>query len=424
MQANGRRTVVVCKWQTEIVSSLLDCGAGVYLVLDRYDLRHEDLEEELLDRCLGVYRVGSFDSLEELSGVAVDIRLRDREVDLVIGHGELCQFGAGYLGVLLGTVADPLYPVSHRDKRLMKQRVRDAGVPVTGFMSLPDATDRAAVAALAEALTMPVIVKPAAGYGSMSTVRAKDAEELAVVTADFTFEPLLNSKQLIVEEFVTGSELCVDAIWADGEPLTFVLHQYHTPRLAIADDEDAASMDGSRVLLPEEHPDLVRQAREIHQRINGVLGIKEGATHMETFIRPNGELVFSEIATRVSGGWIPDMLSAHLGHSIWSLVGQAAATGTCPPPDRKHRYIAGVHLRPEKPGVITSIPSDEEFAAFPGVISWRCSRKVGDRVRLSHPSEWYLFVVFGAETPEELEELRVRVARRFVIETAVPAARR
>ncbi len=418
--ADERRRILFCKWQPDLLGALLDLGAEIHLVLDRYDVMHESPSEELLGRCRQVYRVSGFDTLEELSAIAVDLRTRGQAIDLVLSHNELSQFGAGYLELLLGLATDPLVHVSHRDKRLMKQRVRDAGVPTARFMSLPDPTDRAAVAAVGAALPMPVVVKPAAGYGAMSTLRADTPEQLAEIAANFQYAPLLRSRQLIVEEFVDGQEMCVDAIWSDGKPLTLVGHRYHVPRLAMArggGDPEASSLDGSRVVLEEDRPEVFAQVREIHERINGALGIHDGATHMEVFIRPDGEVLFSEIGTRVGGAWTPELLTAHLGHSIWRLVAQATLSGTIPPQERAHRYIGTVHVRPAKPGVITTYPTEAELAEFPGVIDWHVFRKVGDKARLSHPSEWYLFVVFGAETTEEIDELRVRVADRFAIET-------
>jgi len=415
--ADERRRILFCKWQPDLLGALLDLGAEVHLVLDRLDVMHENPSEELLGRCRQVYRVSGFDTLEELSAIAVDLRTRGQDIDLVFSHNELSQFGAGYLELLLGLATDPLVHVSHRDKRLMKQRVRDAGVPTARFRSLPDPTDRAAVAAVAAEMPMPVVVKPAAGYGAMSTLRADTPEQLVEIVANFTYAPLLRSRQLIVEEFVDGQEMCVDAIWVDGKALTLVGHRYHVPRLAVDGDPAASSLDGSRVVLEEDQPEVFAQVRDLHERINDALGIHDGATHMEVFVQPDGEVLFSEIGTRVGGAWTPELLTAHLGHSIWRLVAQATMFGTIPPSARAHRYLAAVHLRPERPGVITTYPTEAELAEFPGVVDWHVFRQVGDKARLSHPSEWYLFVVVGAETIEEIDELRVRIADRFVIET-------
>lgn len=418
-KSDGTSTVVLCKWQPELLAALLDLGATVCLVLDRLDLLGDRPDEDSLARCHRVYHVSSFDSLEELAAVAVDLTLAGIDVDKVLSHNELSQFGAGYLELLLGKQTDPLQHVSHRDKRLMKQRVRAAGVPTARFWSLPDLADPAAVSLVARQLPLPVIVKPAAGYGGMSTVRVDDAEQLAAVLKGFTFDPMLRSKQLIVEEFVEGYELAVDSIWADGRAVTQVVHRYHEPRLNM---NEPTKLDGSRVLHPDDHAELYERVRALHAKVNAALGIRDCATHLEVFVRPDGELVFSEIGARIGGAWIPGLLSAHFGHDIWRMLAEATLSGQCQPPKPVHRCVAAVHLRPVKPGVISAFPSDEELGAFPGIVSWRPLRHVGERARLNHPSDYYLHVVLGAESAPELEALCRQAARTFTIETAAKAA--
>jgi hypothetical protein len=63
------------------------------------------------------------------------------------------------------------------------------------------------------------------------------------------------------------------------------------------------------------------------------------------------------------------------------------------------------------------MPTDEEFAAFPGMLTWHRRRNVGERARLTGPSDWYLFLVLGADTEDELVDLCVRAARTFTVRT-------
>jgi hypothetical protein len=253
----------------------------------------------------------------------------------------------------------------------------------------------------------------------MSTVRADDPAGFRAVFDHFTFDPLLRSRQLIVEEFVDGEELAVDSIWVDGKAMTFVVHRYHEPRLNM---NEPTKLDGSRVLHPDDHPGLYERVRALHDRVNQALAIRDCATHMELFVRPDGELVFSEIGARIGGAWIPGLLSAQLGHPVWDLLAEATLFGTCQPPKQAYRNVAAVHLRPVRPGVISRFPDDAELATFPGIISWRALRHVGERARLNHPSDYYLHVVLGADSPAELAELCLRAARTFTIETTAKGA--
>lgn len=408
------REIVLCKWQPELLEALADLGARVYLVLDRYDRFDEAAGGTAPERCVRVYRIASFDSLEELAAVAVDLRLRGAAIDRVVSQSELSQSGARYLELLLGLGDDAVGHVAHRDKRLMKQRVQAAGVPTARFRSIADPADREAIAAARRELGPRLIAKPAAGFGSMSTVRVGPLDDLAEVISGFSFDPVLRSRQLIVEEFVTGEEIAVDAIWAAGRPLSFVVHGYHEPRL---NQTEPSSMDGSRILPRQDHEELYARLLALQLRVNEALGITDHATHMEVFLRPDGEIVFSEIANRVGGGWIPGMLDAHYGRPIWRVLAEVVLHGTCPPAEPVHRHVGAVHVRPLRPGTITRFPPDAELAAYPGVLSWWSVRKLGDRARLSHPSDYYLHIVLGAETEMEFSALCARAVKRFAIET-------
>jgi hypothetical protein len=66
------------------------------------------------------------------------------------------------------------------------------------------------------------------------------------------------------------------------------------------------------------------------------------------------------------------------------------------------------------------MPTDDELAAFPGVLGWRRVRDVGETVRQVRSSDWFLHVTIGADSAEELlarclragEELRIRTENR------------
>jgi biotin carboxylase len=410
------REVVLCKWQPELVVALLDAGARLHLVLDRFDRfeRSGDAADRLLARCAHVYEVGSLDSLEELGAVAVDLRMRGARIEQVVSYHELGMSGARHLEQLLGLRNDPLRSVSHRDKRLMKERVRAAGVLTARFVSVTGPGDADGLAAVARQLRAPVVVKPAAGYGSLSTVKVDDVHDVAGVVDGLGFDPVQRSRQLIVEEFVDGTELAIDATWSRGRVLSFVVHRYHEARMTM---NRAAGLDGSVILAERDHPELYERLLEVHERVNRALGITDWATHMEVFIRPCGEIVFSEVANRVGGGWIFGMLTAYFGRPVWQVLAEVALSGTCPVPEPRREHLGAVHIGPAQPGRITEIPDDAELAAEPGVLSWWKVRGPGDRARMSHPSDYCLHVVLGADTAAGLDALCRHAAERFTIAT-------
>ncbi|MFE5732537.1 ATP-grasp domain-containing protein [Streptomyces sp. NPDC056528] len=419
--AEQREQVIVCKWNRELIATMLEHASEVYVILDGFDIEHMSPDWELLEGAAKVYRIGEFDSLEEIASVAADLSLRGVSGDRIVSFTEFSQYGAGYLSTLLGNSDDPLRHVSYRDKRLMKRRVAAAGVPTARWASLPDRADRGDLAAVAERLEFPLVVKPVAGAGTIGTITVRSAEELEPSLESLGPLPYFKSRQLIAEEFVTGRELHVDALWNGDEPLFLVVSAYFVNVLSVLEGlkestaDTGTPLDGSYVISPEDAPDLYKRVLDLHRDVNRAFGIDRAVTHLELFERPDGELVFSEIATRLGGAYVGSMLTEVLGQDIFEVVGEGLVRGALPKSRGEHRYVGAVHLRPAAPGRITSLPSEEEMLAVDGVLQAQRLAQVGSVVDFSHPSEWCVFVILGADTAEEFDALVARVSRELVV---------
>lgn len=388
-----RPAVVLCKWRAEMVPALLARAAALYLVVDRADVARADFDESLVSECAGVYRIGEFDSIEEITAVAVDLAVRGVDVDRVLSFSEDSQLGANQLRLLLGgDRRDQLVLAGARDKRMMKHLAGRAGVPVTPWASLIPGEPFADVG-------YPAVVKPAYGFGTMNTVRVHSAQEAERVVADLPDLPRLKSDHLIIERFVEGRELHVDALWHDGEPLFFLVSSYYVPRLAHL--ERTKTRDGSYVLDRDRHPELYARLLEMHRQVNAALAMTTTVTHLEVFETPSGELLFSETAARLGGAWVPDVLSAYLGCSVYEALASGLLTGTVDEPKPPYRQLGAVHLRPSHGGTITALPSDEQLRGTPGVVSWRFMKRVGDPVAFANTMDWCLLVVLGADSEDE-----------------------
>ncbi|WP_404954560.1 ATP-grasp domain-containing protein [Streptomyces sp. 147326] len=361
--------------------------------------------------------MSDFNALEELATIAADLRLIDPAIEKVLSFAELSQLGAASVSAMLGLPVDPAGQVAARDKRLMKKFVREHAVRTAEFWSIPVPGDADAVRAVAGQVSFPAVVKPAAGSGTEHTVRVADAAELAAFAERFAVVPGLDSRQLIVEEFIEGTELHIDAFWDGDEPTFFLVSEYLTPTLdAISGDV----IDGSRVLNQEEHGALYEELLAMNRTVNRALrhDAERSVTHMEAFRTPSGDLVFSEIATRIGGAWIPAVLSQVLGgQDVWAAMVDALMDGKTIEPRPTAPFLAGVHIRAKQPGVITALPSEEEFLGTPGVLDYEIRCDVGDTLLMDCASEWCAFVVIGADSQEQLDT-RIRTAtQRLRVET-------
>lgn len=414
------RITLLCNWQESLVKFFLDNDVPLAIVLSDYDANVLRPDPKILEKCVRVYRVSRFNSVEEVGAVAVDLAVRGLEVERVFGLTEFSQYGVGYLEQLVRPGArDPLSHVAVRDKRLMKTRMREAGIRVPRWSSITDPANHADVRAAVERLRFPIVVKPAAGFGTMSTAKVSSEEELFARLESYDFEELIIGRHLIAEEFVRGREFHVDSLWVRGADRYMAICAYQQPRLdsithrVIAD----GPADGSLLLPEEDYPELYRDVADMHRRANEALGVHTSVTQMEIFQDDDGRLWFSELGTRMAGAWGPMLLTHRYGHDIWEIVGEGMAGLPATVRRTGPRYMGVVHLAPEHPGTVTRMPTDDELSAIDGVLGWQHMRKTGEQARFAHAADWYLFVVLGADTEAGYRELAARVAAELPIHT-------
>ena len=416
-------TILVCGWQGELVRSFVHLGARVVALVDRAN-REPARGDSRLSLCDRVFFISSFDSLEEVGAIAAELLTTGVRITQVVSPKEVSQHCAGYLEALLGVAADPLYRLRLRDKRLMKSTLAAAGIRVARFASVPSPEDTDALAAATRRLRPPYVLKPAAGYGTMSTYECATATDLLDIADTLRLDPQIRSRQLIVEEFVPGEELQIEMFWSAGVLVHLVVFKYHRQRIRMMPLQ-RSHRDGVRLVLPEEDPDAYAAIETMATRAARAFGITEGTSQIEAFLDADGTLTLSEIAARGGGAWTPALMKEYLGHPLWDLIARCHLDVPVTPPHRTHRYLASISIRPDEPGRVTAFPSREDYEALPGVLSWDRVRNVGDRARLHHPSDYYVHVIVGADTLPELDERCARAQAELFVQvddlTSTPA---
>ncbi|MGK5522539.1 ATP-grasp domain-containing protein [Micromonospora sp. URMC 107] len=412
--------VVFCKWDEEPIRHFLDRGAAMILVVDRSDVTWAEMPDELLAAMVRVYEVESTDSIDEMTAVSVDIALSGLRVDRVVASHEQALYGASLLSQRLGVDPDALAVVSGvRDKRDMKARVERAGLRVARYGTITARDGAAELAALAERVGFPMVVKPVNGMATIATVRVHDAAELHKVVTEFDYGPGgIRSRQLVAEESLSGHEYHVDAVWRDDEPWVFAVSRYFCPRLVLNEE---GGVNGSYILAERDHPELYARTRELHVAANAALGIRRGITHLEMFRTPGcDELTFSEVAWRTGGGGAITVVAHKYGPSlnaVWAEETMDGERDRLPwKAEAPFPYVGWLNVTPEASGVITALPATEELLRHPNVLAVEPLREVGSPITLAHPSVWCLFIVIGTETEEEMVRLAEELNRNVRIE--------
>ncbi|MCZ2526465.1 hypothetical protein C0036_01510 [Streptomyces sp. DJ] len=241
----------------------------------------------------------------------------------------------------LGLPGSPPEAVTNcRDKAATRAALAAAGVPQPASRTV--ATAEEALAA-AEEIGYPVIVKARAMAASFGVVRADGPGDVAAAFATADGTEFMNlpryPENVLVEEFLTGPEISVDAVVHDGRVMpTVIAHKRLGPEPYF--EETGHDVDARDPLLADE--ELLDQLGRIHR----ALGFVSGATHSEFKLTPAGPRLV-EVNARLGGDLIPYL--GLLATGVDPTVAAAhVAAGREPDLTPKHRRAAAVRfLLPE-----------------------------------------------------------------------------
>ena len=149
-------------------------------------------------------------------------------------------------------------------------------------------------------LTYPLIVKPTDRGGSMGVFKVEKEEHLA----DTIQRSLQTShiKQVVVEEFITGKEVCAEGISWEGEHYIFNFTDTETtggPYYSKIAHHQPARLDAE---------EQAKVAAEVRKALNAV-NFKYGASDVEAIITKEGEVKMVEVNPRMGGDATEIMLS-------------------------------------------------------------------------------------------------------------------
>ena len=225
--------------------------------------------------------------------------MRGKEVDRVLANWEPLVILAARIRERWGMPGMSTDAVrGFRDKELMKERVRAAGLRVPRSRRVR--TERE-IREAAEFIGYPLILKPIAGAGSADTYRVGDKAELDRVI------PLMRGVQeASCEEYVEGEEMTFDTLCLRGRPVMENMSLYVPKPLEARQAEWISPM---AISIRDLSQPRLQPGLELGGRVLEVLGMQDGFTHMEWFLTPKGEAIFGEIACRPGGAGLVDQMN-------------------------------------------------------------------------------------------------------------------
>jgi biotin carboxylase len=208
------------------------------------------------------------------------------------------------------------------DKPLQRAALREGGVPVPAWWTLPMGAPTEEVERIVTEATFPVVLKPQRGTTSSYTYLAKNARSFHSILSDPENEVL--AADYIVEEFIPGTSREVGSDIADFVSVESIVSRGVISHLGICGKFTLEPpFRGTGGFLPvdlsaEEIADIL----DVTTRSLRALGIRTGCTHTEIKLTPMGARVV-EVNGRL-GGNIPTFVKGSTGVSLPHLAVEIA----------------------------------------------------------------------------------------------------
>ncbi len=225
--------------------------------------------------------------------------LKGREVDRVLANWEPLVILAARLREKYGLPGMSVDQVNgFRDKQLMKERVKAAGLRVPHSFRVRSEKE---IREAAERIGYPLILKPISGAGSADTFKVSSKAELESAIA-----AIRHVDEASCEEFIEGEEFTFDTVSIDGTPAYENVASY-LPKPLIARTNEWISP--VIITVRDLQQPKMRPGITLGRKVLKALGMGDGFTHMEWFLTPKGEAVFGEIGCRPGGAHLVDQMN-------------------------------------------------------------------------------------------------------------------
>jgi biotin carboxylase len=241
------------------------------------------------------------------------------------------QLGTRYLNLASATLL--------RDKASVRRRLAERGIAQPEFALAESAAE---LEAAVQKIGLPVLIKPADGYGSQNIVVLRSAMDLDPLLsplpdmlpsrADYGLGVMANDR-LLVERYMTGTFYGVDTMTANGVHSVVGVHRklmFEPPSFAMR-----GSTFSARDAASGEEAQVERYALSLLDAV----GFDWGATHIELMLTASGPQLI-EINPRLVGAKMPrlvghtlrrsqhdDLIALHLGLPVPPFTGGSTRVG-------------------------------------------------------------------------------------------------
>ncbi len=274
-----------------------------------------------------------------------------------------------------------------RDKLSMRLKAQESGIPVPNFTSVFN-YDR--LREFMGRVPPPWVLKPRTEAGSMGIKKINDSEELWR-----RFDQLGDQQSgFLLEQYVPGEVFHVDTITWDHKILFMSAQQYGRPPMDVS---HGGGIFTTRSLPPDSADAVALKA--LNTTLIQKFDLERGITHAEYIKgRDDGKIYFLEVAARVGGANISDLIEAATGLNLWAewarieIADVKGETYQLPKTTQKYGGLLISLARQEQPDI--SAYTDPE-------IVWRMDKK-------NHAG-----LIVAGDDPGRIEQLLGSYVQRF-----------
>jgi biotin carboxylase len=300
-------------------------------------------------------------------------------------------------------------------KRLIRESLGAAGVPQPAYATLRSPAD--VTRAVAE-VTFPAVLKPADSGGQRAVFRV---ESRADVERNLT-EALEESPtgEAILEGFVEGVELNGIVIARGGSARVLTLSdRLRPPGIGFG-------VGWIHVYPPSIPDEQVALAGRVAEEAVRVLGLRDAIAFPQLIASPEGEVVVVEVASRIPGGQMADLVRHAVGVDLVEVALRQALGDDVPDALALPRFSQPLAIRfftaepgPLPTGRVVEIGSLEPVLASEGVVQADTYMQVGETIRpVRRDGDRRGYVIAVADSPEEALRRAEDAASRFIVEVA------
>ena len=320
---------------------------------------------------------------------------------------------AAYVNEKMGKQPDLAYEDSlcATIKSYMRNRLKECNVPIPKYFVVKDEKEfQDAV----DAIDGNMIVKPADNAGSRGVVLIKKESATGKTQPEDVLSVYEYSKSnsrngiVMVEEFMEGEEVSVEAMTVDGRTtIVTITDKLTTPPPYFV---ELGHVEPSR------HPLVLQEKiKEITKQAVAAIRLQNGPSHTEIKLTKDGPKIV-ELAARLGGDFITSRL-VPLSTGV-DMVGNSVVLAAGGAVDLESKWNKGAAIRfiPGESGTIQSIHVPEEVYNMPGVEEIILYKKAGDVVNGTKSSNDRLgHVIAAGKNAEEAFRLATDVLDRISV---------